>query len=118
MRWENEARLVMHDWGVATVSPGPRRQRGLLPLPKWLYAAIDPEKLIVSIWFAKAEYAEAARAHIPELNRRFSIHVTDQNAAIRELIDLTGFSWTRLIEIISLERNPGRCLENDIAPSR
>ena len=31
--------------------------------------------------------------------------------------DLTGFSWARLIEIISLERNPGRCPENDIAPS-
>ncbi|MFN8700815.1 MAG: hypothetical protein ACK5XB_09100, partial [Rhodospirillales bacterium] len=33
-------------------------------------------------------------------------------------LDLTGFSWARLIEIISLERNPGRCPENDIAPSR
>ena len=32
--------------------------------------------------------------------------------------DLTGFSWTRPIEIIGLERNPGRCPGNDIPPNR
>jgi len=32
--------------------------------------------------------------------------------------DLTGFSWTRLIEIISLERNPGRCPRSETTPNR
>ncbi len=39
------------------------------------------------------------------------------SALIGGIFDLTGFSWARLIEIISLERNPGRCPGNDIAPS-
>jgi hypothetical protein len=37
---------------------------------------------------------------------------------LRGRADLTGFSWTRLIEIISLERNPGRCPRSEITPNR
>ena len=84
--WENEARLVMHDWGVATTTPGPRAVRGLPPLPRWIYAAIDPRALIERIWFTKKEFADFAYRACPALGGGHDIRVEDQDVVIECLM--------------------------------
>jgi len=84
--WENEARLVMHDWGVATTTPGPRAVRGLPPLPRWIYAAIDPRALIERIWFTKKEFADFAYRTCPALGAGQDIRVEGQDVVIECLM--------------------------------
>jgi hypothetical protein len=85
--WENEARLVMHDWGAATVSPGPRRSRGLAPLSRWIYATVDPLVLVETIWFARPDCYESALAACPKLKDMPNIQLRHRDEIIRLLMD-------------------------------